>query len=446
MAKNIDMTQGKPFGLLWRFALPLMAGNIFQQMYVLMDTAIVGNGVGVHALASLGAADWINWMILGIAIGFGQGFGIFIAQAYGAKDQNKLNQGVMNAMILALLLALGLALGAHLLVNPLLQLLKTPQDIMHGALTYLRVMFNGLLVVMMYNLFSSILRAYGDSRTPLIAMIVGSVINISLDSLFVYVFHWGIFGAALATVIAQGIAALYCLRFLLKLPYLSLDWKKTQFHPCVALKLLKLGFPVAFQNCIIALGGLVVQGVVNGFGISFIAGYTATNKLYGLLEFAAISYGYAIATFVGQNLGAGKHQRIKEGVKAGTWLALSTSFVVTVFCLVFGKFILGFFVSSDAGNRLEVLNIAYQYLATMAICLSILFILHVLRNALQGLGDTLTPMASGIAELVCRVSIVLTLPQILGGWGIYFSEVGAWIGADLLLFYSLYKHMRYKLD
>lgn len=442
MAKNIDMTQGKPYGLLWRFALPLMAGNIFQQMYVLIDTAIVGNGVGVSALASLGAADWINWMILGIAIGFGQGFGILIAQSYGAKDEQKLNQGVMTSVLLAIILSLGLSILSHISVGPLLDLLNTPSDIRPGALTYLRVMFNGLIVVMMYNLFSSILRAYGDSKSPLVAMIIGSVVNVVLDSLYVYVFKWGIFGAAIATVTAQFIASLYCLYFILKLPYLKINKSNFKITPHVALKLLKLGFPVAFQNFIISVGGLFVQSVVNGFGMYFIAGYTATNKLYGVLEFSAISYGYALATYVGQNLGAGKYDRIKEGVKAGTILSLITSLGVTIFCLVFGKNILSLFVASDAVNSAEVLKIAYQYLTTMALCLSILFILHVLRNALQGLGDTVMPMASGIAELICRVSIVMTLPQIIGGYGVYLSEVGAWIGADLLLLYSFYKHMK----
>lgn len=438
----MDMTRGKPLSLLVRFALPLMAGNICQQLYTMVDTAIVGSGVGVEALASLGAADWLNWMILGIATGFTQGFSIMISQAFGAKDERKLNRAVAMSLILSVVLSLGTSILALLLLKPVLLLLNTPDNVIGGSIAYLRVMFSGLIVTMMYNLFSAILRSFGDSRTPLIAMVIGSLTNIVLDMLFVFQFSWGITGAAVATVIAQVLAALYCLKFVLKLPLIV--WRKEtfQFHFGVLKQLLRLGFPVAFQNIIISVGGLVVQYVVNGYGFIFIAGFTATNKLYGLLEFAAVSYGYAIATYCGQNLGAKKIQRIKQGVHTAVRLSLVTSFVISLVMIVGGKNILTLFVSSSAAEKAEVLLVAYRYLFIMAIFLSVLFLLHIYRSSLQGMGDTVIPMVSGIVELVMRVGVALLLPLVIGELGIFFAEIVAWFGAAVILMVSYYRKMR----
>ena len=438
----MDMTRGKPLSLLVRFALPLMAGNICQQLYTMVDTAIVGTGVGVEALASLGAADWLNWMILGIATGFTQGFSIMISQAFGAKDERKLNRAVAMSLILSIVLSLGTSILALLLLKPVLLLLNTPDNVIGGSIAYLRVMFSGLIVTMMYNLFSAILRSFGDSRTPLIAMVIGSLTNIVLDMLFVFQFSWGITGAAVATVIAQVLAALYCLKYVLKLPLIV--WRKEtfQFHFGVLKQLLRLGFPVAFQNIIISVGGLVVQYVVNGYGFIFIAGFTATNKLYGLLEFAAVSYGYAIATYCGQNLGANKIQRIKQGVHTAVRLSLVTSLVISLVMIVGGKNILTLFVSSSAIEKAEVLLVAYRYLFIMAIFLSVLFLLHIYRSSLQGMGDTVIPMVSGIVELVMRVGVALLLPLVIGELGIFFAEIVAWFGAAVILMVSYYRKMR----
>ena len=440
--KNIDMTTGNPLSLLIKFSLPLMMGNIFQQMYILVDTAIVGNGVGVEALASIGAADWLNWLTLGTATGFTQGFSILIAQTFGAKDHYKLNQAIKTSMIIAIVLSLVLTGLAFIGMKPVLLLLKTPTEVMNGAIQYLSVIFGGIIITMMYNLFSAILRSLGNSKTPLVAMIIGSIINIVLDCLFVYGFHWGISGAAIATMLAQACAAGYCYSFIRKLEVLKQYHEPFVLNNNLMTHLLKLGVPVALQNLIICLGGLVLQSIVNGYGVSFIAGYTASNKLYGLLEFAAISYGYAVATYVGQNLGARKIDRIKLGMKKAIGLSVITSVTVSTLMIAFGKNILGLFISSTATNRIEVLNVAYTYLVVMALFLISLFMLYMYRSALQGMGDTVIPMVSGIVELCMRISIALLLTKFIGGTGIFFGEIAAWTGAFVLLAIFYYKRIK----
>ena len=273
-------------------------------------------------------------------------------------------------------------------------------------------------------------------------MIIGSIINIVLDCLFVYGFHWGISGAAIATMLAQACAAVYCYSFIRKLEVLKQYHEPFVLNNNLMTHLLKLGVPVALQNLIICLGGLVLQSIVNGYGVSFIAGYTASNKLYGLLEFAAISYGYAVATYVGQNLGARKIDRIKLGMKKAIGLSIITSVTVSTLMIAFGKNILGLFISSTATNRIEVLNVAYTYLVVMALFLISLFMLYMYRSALQGMGDTVIPMVSGIVELCMRISIALLLTKFIGGTGIFFGEIAAWTGAFVLLAIFYYKRIK----
>ena len=300
-----EMTEGKPTPLILSFAFSLMAGNIFQQLYTVVDTMVVGKGLGVQALAALGAADWLNWMLLGIIQGLTQGFGIMMAQEFGAKHEDILRRVIGNSACLSVISMILLTLAGEIMVMPVLHILQTPADIMGGASLYLRIMFGGIPIVMLYNLLACILRALGDGKTPLNAMIVASFTNIALDILFVLVFRWGIAGAAAATLIAQLISALFCIYHIHKIEILSFERSDFRLHQGMTKKLLFLGSPMAFQNAIIAVGGMIVQSVVNGFGVIFIAGFTATNKLYGLLEIAATSYGYAMVTYVGQNLGAG---------------------------------------------------------------------------------------------------------------------------------------------
>ena len=432
-AKVKDMTIGSPLSLIVSFALPLMGGNIFQQLYTVVDTMVVGKVLGVDALAALGATDWLYWMWLGMIQGVTQGFGILMAREFGAKQYESLKSVVGSSISLSALSALLFLLLGQAVAEPVLVLLNTPPEIMNGSLRYLRIMFLGIPIVMAYNLLATILRSLGDGQTPLYAMIVAAISNIVLDLLFVMVFHWGISGAALATLIAQGISSGYCLLKIKKIEFLTLHKSHFSLHAVRARRLLSLGSPMAAQNAIIAVGGMIIQCVVNRYGVAFIGGFTAANKLYGILEIAATSYGYAMITYVGQNLGAVKISRIRTGMKWAITVALATSAVIAAVMLVFGQRIVGAFISGTPEEATAALKVGVTYLSIMSICLPILYILHVTRSAIQGMGNTVLPMVSGIAEFIMRTVGVLLLPSILGENGIFIAEVFAWLGADLIL-------------
>lgn len=438
-----NMTEGRPASLIFSFALPLMVGNIFQQLYTVVDTMVVGKALGVSALAALGAADWLNWMMLGIIQGLTQGFGILLAQEFGAGKYGSLRKSAGNSAVLSLLSSIVLLVIGQIVAHPVLTLLKTPSEILPNTLLYLRIMYMGVPIVMAYNLLASILRALGDGKTPLHAMIVAAVTNIALDLLFVLEFRLGIAGAAAATLIAQMISSLFCLHHIRKIEILKLtasDFRLQERR--LPLRLLMLGFPMAFQNAIISIGGMIVQFVVNGFGVIFIAGFTATNKLYGVLEVAATSYGYSMVTYAGQNLGAGKTERIRKGVKSAVFIALLTSVVITLLMLFAGKIILGWFISGTPEEFEQTLQIAYYYLAIMSICLPILYILHITRSAIQGMGNTVLPLVSGIAEFVMRALTAIFLPMLIGENGIFYAEIMAWAGAVVILVISYFAVIR----
>lgn len=444
MAARIkNMTQGKPASLIFAFALPLMVGNVFQQLYTVVDTMVVGKALGVAALAALGAADWLNWMMLGIIQGFTQGFGILMAQEFGAGRYDNLRKSIGNAAVLSLASSMVLLLAGQLLARPVLNLLQTPPEILADTLLYLRIMYLGVPVVMAYNLLASILRSLGDGKTPLNAMIVAALTNIALDLLFVLVFGFGIAGAAAATLIAQMISSLFCLYHIRKIELLSFtpsDFRMTGRQ--LPLRLLMLGFPMAFQNAIISVGGMIVQFVVNGFGVIFIAGFTATNKLYGVLEVAATSYGYSMVTYAGQNLGAGRTDRIRKGVKSAILIALLTSLVIAILMLFGGKMILSWFISGTPEEFEQTLKIAYYYLAIMSVCLPILYTLHITRSAIQGMGNTVLPLVSGIAEFIMRAVTAIFLPMLIGENGIFYAEIMAWTGATVILVISYFAVIR----
>nr|WP_296157803.1 MATE family efflux transporter [uncultured Blautia sp.] len=437
-----DMTRGNPGKLIFLFALPLMLGNVCQQLYTMVDTVIVGQVAGVQALAALGAVEWIMWMVLGVSTSITQGFAILMAQDYGAQKWRQLKQTVAHSYRLAAVMAVLLFIISQAGAYWILTLLNTPDNIIDMSLLYLRIVFCGIPVVAAYNIFAGVLRSLGNSRTPLIAMVIAAAINIILDLIFVGRFHMGVAGAALATVIAQAFSALYCFSAVRKIDIVHITKEDFQAVPGLNRKLLTLGTPILFQDVIISVGGLVVQFVVNGYGFLFVAGFTATNKLYGILEMAAISYGYAIITYVGQNLGAGRISRIKKGVRASALLAFLTSAFISVIMYVFGRHILTAFISGDPSQTEQVLGIAWHYLSIMASVLCILYFLHVYRSALQGLGNTIIPMVSGIVEFFVRVGVALFLPMFMGQNGIFYAEIAAWTGAAVLLAPSYYVNIK----
>lgn len=438
-SKVKDMTSGSPGKLIILFAIPLMLGNIFQQFYTMVDTMVVGQVVGVQALAALGASDWLVWLVLGVVSGMTQGFSILVSQYYGGKSWEELRKSIAMSYVLTAVLAVFMLVVSQLTVYRVMIFLNTPSNVIDMSMTYLRIVFWGIPVIAAYNMLAAVLRAMGNSRSPLIAMVVAAGINVALDLLFVAKFHWGVAGAAIATVIAQAFSAFYCFLVIRKIELIRM--RRSLFIPDwnMMLRLLKLGLPLAFQNMIISVGGLTVQYVVNGFGFLFVAGFTATNKLYGVLELAAISYGYSLTTYVGQNLGAGKIKRIKMGVNRGALMAFFTSVVISVIMVVGGKSILSLFIAGDPEQTQQVLAIAYKYLFIMAVFLWVLYFLHVYRSALQGMGNTVIPLASGIAEFVMRVSVALLLPLLVGENGIFYAEIFAWAGAAVILVISYYK-------
>ena len=446
MKRVQDMTSGNPAKLIFFFALPLMLGNVFQQMYTMVDTIIVGQVVGVEALAALGVCEWIIWLVQGVSSGFSQGFSILISQRFGAEDGDGLRKSVTMSALLGGIIGVSMTIISFLSINPILRLLNTPENIMAQASRYLYILLGGLLIYTAYNVMAAVLRAMGDGRTPLYAMIAASLVNISLDLLFVVGFGWGVAGAAAATVIAQFTAGLCCIAALRRIPQLQMDPSDWKPETKVMGKLLSLGFPICFQNIIISIGGLVVQTVVNGFGMIFVAGFTATNKLYGILEVAATSFGFSMATYTGQNLGAGKYRRIKQGGKSAVIMAIGTALVISGAMVLFGKNILMLFISAEPDVAAQVLDVAFTYLMFMSSMLFVLYLLYVYRSGLQGMGDTIIPLVSGIAELVMRIGAALLLPRLIGQGGIYFAEILAWLAAELLLmtffYYRLHKLLK----
>ena len=443
MSKTLNMTQGNPLKLLIRFSLPLMFGNVFQQLYTVVDTAIVGKGVGMAALAALGGVDWLNWMMLGIAQGFTQGFSVRVSQKYGEEDIPGLHRFMGQSALLSAVLALFCVLFGQLALPLFLRFLRVPAELSDMASLYTRILFAGLPAVFFFNYCSAMLRAVGDSKTPLIAMAAASVVNIVLDIIAVFMLNWGIAGAAIATLLSQCLSGIICLIKICRTPLLKFSKSDLVPDRKVLANLMGIGSPSAAKNMIIAIGGMAVMTVVNTFGTAFIAGFTSTNKLYGLLEICALSYGYAVITYVGQNYGAMRFDRIRAGMKSAALLAVATAVVISALMFLFGRPITMLFISTEnPADAAQAGNVAYQYLCVMAAWLPVLYILYLLFSALQGLGDSVRPMISGIIELVCRVVIAVAVAFIGYKSGIYLAEIFAWTGAVIYLWYHLRRRLK----
>ena len=447
--KTKIMTEGNPFPILLSFALPLMAGNVFQLMYTFVDTAVVGKYLGVSALAALGSVEYLNWLSFGIIGGLTQGFSIKMAQDFGARNEQSLKKAIGNSIVLSVLSSIVLLIAGFLAAKPILRLMHTPEEILPLSVLYIHILFCGIPASFAYNLFAGLIRSLGNSKTPLHAMIMSSLLNIVLDFVFVLCFHWGIAGAAFATIIAQTAAALFCFIYVIRIPAarFSRNDLKPDFKLCSYL--FKLGLPMAIQNSIIAFGGMIVEVIVNSFGVAFIASYVAVTKLYGLLEIAATSFGFALMTYTGQNLGAKKIDRISSGTWIGLVIGLSCSLVISTTMIIFGKQILSMFISGPQELYEQVMQTAYFYLKIMCVCLPLLYILWLTRCVIQGLGNTFIPMVSGIAEFVMRTGSALLLPVFFASTGVLMAEVLAWLGADFILvpgiIYMMHKmHIQYK--
>ena len=442
MPRVRDMTTGRPARHILAFCLPIAAGNILQQLYNLVDALVIGRGEGVAALAAVSGSGWLDWLVLSIAMGLAQGFGIQIAQSFGAGDHPRLRRAVGQSILLSIFTVIVLEITAQTCLTPMLRVLDFPENTVDMTRTYLRVVFAGLPLIMAYNLMAGFLHAVGDSRTPLLALTLATVCNILLDILLVMVVHLGVTGAALATTASQAVSSAVCLLAIWHLPVLHASRQDLKPDPVMMRRLIRLGAPIAFQNLIISLGGLVLQRVVNGFGFIFMAGYNAASRLQGMLEMCGTAIGNAMGTFAGQNLGAGRTDRIREGLRHSAWIATGVALTITAVMILFGRNLLSLFVEDDPEIVEQVLLYGYRFLIIMASGLPFLYLLFVFRSTLQGIGDTFVPMLSGGVELICRIASALILPLFFGEWGVYFSEITAWIGAAVLLMWGYRRRMR----
>ena len=441
-SRTKDMTQGSPARLILFFCLPILAGNIFQQLYSLVDTFVVGRVEGVTALAAVSSAGWLDWTLLGLAMGLAQGFAIQIAQSFGAGDFDELRQATGQSLTLSAGIVLVLEIIAQALLRPVLTLMNTPPDTYELTCLYLRIIFGGLPVVMGFNLLAGFLRSVGNSRTPLVAMVTAALCNIALDILFVAFFRWSVAGVGIATVISQGLSCLICLVAVMRLPVFRITAKDLRPTREVSGRLMKLGLPIGFQNFIISIGGLVLQGVVNAQGFIFMAGYSAASRLQGLIELAGTALSAAVGTFTGQNFGARRLDRVKLGLRKSVQIGTIMAVIVAAVVLIWGKPLLRLFIQDDPAIVEQVLTYGHRFLIFMGSGLFALYMLFVYRSTLQGLGDTFVPMISGIVELFMRIGSALLLPLFMGEWGIYLSEIMAWAGAAVLLIWGYYHRVR----
>ena len=439
--RTIDMTVGSPAKHILRFAIPLILTNVGQQLYMIADAAIVGRGVGVKAFAAVGATDWSYWMILWTVGGLTQGFSTFVARAFGEKNHREMNRFIATSVVLCVLIGGSLTVLGLSAARPLLRLLHTPADILPGATAYLMTMVGGTLAVMGYNMAAAILRALGDGRTPLNAMIIAALLNIALDCLFVFVLDWGIVGAAAASVLAQLVSFLYCSASILKIDMVKLDREAWKPDPDKIKSMLLFGLPIALQYVVITLGGMILQSSVNLQGSIFIAGYTATNKLYSFLQCFAMSFGVAACTFIAQNYGAGRFDRVRRGVVDSVKIVTITAVIMTTISLVTRWQILRVFLDVEEAGGTEALAVAVRYLTIMSLFFVIQHILHVFRNVLQALGVAVWFMASGVAEFVARLFLSKVAIHYMGTDALFIAEPASWLGAMLCVFlpYFYYK-------
>ena len=441
-AKTQDMTTGKIVPMLIAFAIPIMGGNLFQQLYTVVDTMIVGRFLGVSALAAVGAGGWMTWLLLGAIMGMNEGFANPVAQAFGAGDKERVRKTMANSLVLSVIISIVLMIIGQLVMIPMMKLLNIPDEIFDMALVYLRIYYYGAPVMMAYNYAACHLRALGNSKDPVVAVVIASISNIVLDILFVGPMGMGVAGAVIATVIAQIFAAIYSFICLFKIDFVHFHKDDFVLQTSLCGRLLYMGLPMAAQNVVVSVGGIILQLVVNLYGITFIAGWTATCRLYGLLEVVGLSLAYALTTFVGQNRGAGKIERAREGIRKAMILALCASVVMAVIFIVFGKNILMLFISGTPQEVEATMSVAYRYLFMMSISLSTLYCLHVIKCALVGLGNSTCPMWSGVAELAMRVSGAFVLPYLWGENALFMAEPLAWIGADVVMLVGYFSYMK----
>ena len=430
-----DLTTGSPARLIIGFSLPLLAGNLFQQFYSMADTIVVGRSIGVDALAAVGSTGAISFLVLGFVIGLTGGFSVVVAQKFGAGDEREVRRAVAMSVYLSVLLTIVLTAVSVLCTRPLLNFMQTPANIYEDAYAYIVVIFAGTGATIFYNLLSGVLRALGDSRTPLYFLILSSVINVALDLVFILVFGMGVAGAAYATVAAQVLSGLLCLLYMAKkFPILRFHKSDWVWNGRLVVHHLRLGLPMAFQFSVTAIGVMILQGAINGFGSSVVAGYTAASKVEQLTTQPMMTFGITMATYGGQNLGAGRLDRIRQGTRRCVEISTVVNLACAALVAFLGKYLVRLFLSSDNAEELAAAtDAAIQYMNTIAVFFVVLGLLFIFRNVLQGVGSTLVPLLAGFIELILRTAVVFTLPRYIGYTGVCLANPVAWIGATIPL-------------
>lgn len=431
MLKNQNLTVGKPMKQLLIFSIPLLIGNIFQQLYSMVDTIIVGRTISLSALAAVGATGAIVFLVIGFVQGITSGFTVITAQYYGANDMEGVKRSVAVSLVLSIIVSVIVTIISVLTADSLLRLMNTPSDILQDSYDYIITIYYGIGATVFYNLISGIVRAIGDSKTPLYFLVFASVLNIGLDFLFILTFNMGVAGAGWATVLSQAIAGLLCLIYALK-KYDILRIKRIHFNFNLkfAWKHLYVGLPMALQFSITAIGVMIIQTALNNFGSQTVGAYTTASKIDMIASQPLVSIGVALATFTAQNYGAKNFARIKEGLKQGLILTAIFSVVGLLFILALRIPLLKLFV--DADYRL-IEKEASLYLYINAGCYFLLGLVFVYRNALQGMGQSVITMLAGVSELVMRALAAFLFANLWGYMGVCLANPIAWLGADIFL-------------
>ena len=426
-----DMTKGSPMRLILGFAVPLLFGLLFQQFYSMVDTIIVGHYLGVEALAAVGATGSVNFLIIGFCMGVCNGFALPIAQEFGAGNAPKLRRFVANSVWLSVIFAVVMTVVVSLLCRSILQWMRTPENIIDGAYDYIIVIFIGIPVVFLYNVTAAIIRSLGDSRTPVIFLVMAAVLNIFLDLLLIIVIPMGVAGAAVATVLSQAIAGVCCLIYMCrKYPILHLSGEEWKWNgECVA-RLCNMGIPMGLQYSITAIGSVILQSAVNGIGSDAVAAVTAGNKVSMLLMCPFDAMGSTMATYGGQNIGAGDLDRVGKGLKSCTLLGLLYSLIAVGVVFTLGQVLLLLFL--DAGETVILAN-AYAF-----ICVNVLFyfplaLVNIVRFLIQGMGFSKLAVFAGAFEMLARGLAGFVLVPAFGFPAVCFANPLAWIFADIFL-------------
>ncbi len=441
-----DMTMGKPFKMILNFTIPVFIGNIFQQFYSMVDAIIVGKFVGTKGLAAVGATGTITFLILGFLMGLTAGFTVLTSQKFGAGKMEEMRQTVGNAAVLSAIVSAIMTAVSMLGMRALLVFMHTPADIFDDAYTYIMIICGGIFAQVLYNILASILRALGNSRTPLYFLIISAVLNIILDLVFIIVFHWGAPGAAWATVISQGVSGILCLIYIVKyVPELRLkksDWK---LRGNLVKSQISVGIPMGLQYSITAIGTMMVQSALNMLGSYHVAAFTAGNKIENIFTQAYVALGTAMATYNAQNIGAGKLERVREGFRKAHIIGIGYSVITGIVLVTVGKYLSYLFISDNAA---EVIPMVDTYLKCVGIFLIPLHFVNVLRNGIQGMGYGILPMMAGVAELAGRGITAVIAAERMSYFGTCMASPMAWIIASALLigmYFYVMKDMKKKL-